>query len=136
MSWYNKAAKGHPGDCPTNVNGGEGTTATNLDYAYNYRLSGIAKVSGKVTDPSAVLAFTDFGDITKGATSAYLVGINGIGQWNLVQHMQFIHGKLANAAMAGGNVMPLSYEMMSERTTNGSYSWLGIGASKYLVPIW
>ncbi|NMA41983.1 MAG: DUF1559 domain-containing protein [Oligosphaeraceae bacterium] len=134
-SWYNKELGGrHPGDCPTNVYGSE--AATTLDYAYNYRLAGIAKIVPKVTDPSSVIAFTDYGDYTKGVPSTYLIGINSPGQWDLPQHMQFIHSNYANAVMAGGNVMPLNYAMMSQITTNTTYSWLGPGASKYLVPVW
>ncbi|MBE6366319.1 MAG: DUF1559 domain-containing protein [Lentisphaerae bacterium] len=136
ISWYNTAAGAQVADCPTNVNGGEGTTKTNLNYAYNYRLESIAKTAGKVTDPSGALAFTDFGDTTAtGGAGMYLIGINGVGVWNSAGHMQFIHGGFANAVMVGGNVMPLSKKMMEEKTTNTSYSWLA-GASKYLVPVY
>ncbi len=136
MSWYNSAAGAQVADCPTNVNGGEGTTKTNLNYAYNYRLEQIAKTAGQVTDPTAALAFTDFGDTTaSGGAGSYLIGINGVGVWNSAGHMQFIHGGFANAVMVGGNVMPLSKDMMEEKTTNTSYSWLA-GASKYLVPVY
>lgn len=136
MSWYNAAAGKQVADCPTNVNGGEGTTKTNLNYAYNYRLEQIAKTAGQVTDPTAALAFTDFGDTTaSGGAGSYLIGINGVGVWNSAGHMQFIHGGFANAVMVGGNVMPLSKDMMEEKTTNTSYSWLA-GASKYLVPVY